>query len=267
MLGKLIKYEFKAMGRVMLPLYAVMIFLAGLLSFNLKTGMNDSAQSLLQKFAIILTFLFFAAVMAVFVVMVIMVIQRFYKNLLGTEGYLMFTLPVSTWQHILSKAITAMIWIVLGIAAGTAAGFLMVGILSSVPEFVKQVQDAWRMIVGNKDIGARIAVVVIVLILGVIASLCKVYASIAIGHQFNSHRLLMSVLAYIAIGVVEVLITSIPFVNRFIDNSRAFFDTQPAGAYAFTIGSFTPFMVISLLQICVYGFVTWYLLDRRLNLE
>ena len=74
MLGKLIKYEFKAMGRVMLPLYAVMIFLAGLLSFNLKTGMNDSAQSLLQKFAIILAFLFFAAVMAVFVVMVIMVI-------------------------------------------------------------------------------------------------------------------------------------------------------------------------------------------------
>ena len=139
MLGKLIKYEFKAMGRVMLPLYVVMIFLAGLLSFNLKTGMNDSAQSLLQKFAIILAFLFFAAVMAVFVVMVIMVIQRFYKNLLGTEGYLMFTLPVSTWQHILSKALTAMIWIVLGIAAGTAAGFLMVGILSSVPEFIKEV--------------------------------------------------------------------------------------------------------------------------------
>ena len=32
MLGKLIKYEFKAMGRVMLPLYVVMIFLAGLLT-------------------------------------------------------------------------------------------------------------------------------------------------------------------------------------------------------------------------------------------
>jgi len=267
MLGKLIKYEFKAMGRIMLPLYAVMIFMAGLVSINMRSGLNDSAQSLLQKFAIIMTVLFFVAVMAVLVVMAIMVIQRFYKNLLGTEGYLMFTLPATTWQHILSKAITAIIWIILGMAAGTGAGFLMVGILSSIPEFVSEIQDAWRMLVGNGQMQVRIAMLVIVIILGIIASLCKVYASIAIGHQFNSHRLFFSILAYIAIGIVEVIITSIPFVEKLVENGRKFFETQTGSSAVISLSGMGPLLVISVIQILVYGFVTWYLLDRRLNLE
>ena len=34
MLGKLLKHEIKAMGRIMLPLYAVMIFAACLFAFK-----------------------------------------------------------------------------------------------------------------------------------------------------------------------------------------------------------------------------------------
>ena len=41
---------------------------------------------------------------AAFVITLILTIQRFYKNLLTDEGYLMFTLPVSTGRLIWSQA-------------------------------------------------------------------------------------------------------------------------------------------------------------------
>ena len=41
------------------------------------------------------------------------ILQRFYKNLLSGEGYLMHTLPVRPWQHIASKLIAAVVWTVL----------------------------------------------------------------------------------------------------------------------------------------------------------
>ena len=45
-----------------------------------------------------------------FVATLIVVIQRFYKSLLGDEGYLMFTIPVKAWQNILNKLLVSMLW-------------------------------------------------------------------------------------------------------------------------------------------------------------
>ena len=44
MLGKLLKYELKAMGRIILPLYLVLILAAGLFAVNIK--LNDKTQTL-----------------------------------------------------------------------------------------------------------------------------------------------------------------------------------------------------------------------------
>ena len=42
MLGKLLKYEIRAMGRIMLPLYLVMIFIAGLFAVNMRMSMSGN---------------------------------------------------------------------------------------------------------------------------------------------------------------------------------------------------------------------------------
>ena len=270
MLGKLFKHECRAMGRVMIPLYLVMIFIAGLFAFNMKIGMSQSARTLLQRFAIVTSFLFFAAVMAVFVVMFIMVVQRFYKNLLGTEGYLMFTLPANTLQHIAGKALSAMLWIVLGILAGVASGFLIVFILSDVPEFIKELQYAWSLVMGDHVKVLQIVMVVIVILLGILESLCKIYAAIALGHQFNSHRLLMSIIAFIAFGIAEIALTSLPVIRHWIGRASYFLSFSEQGKTATVSVIFSqsvPMLITSLIGIVLYGGMTWYLLDRRLNLE
>ena len=48
---------------------------------------------------------------AIAVLCFVSTVQRFYKNLLGREGYLMHTLPVTETQLILSKLLTSMVWV------------------------------------------------------------------------------------------------------------------------------------------------------------
>ena len=67
---KLIKYEIKAMGRIMLPLYAVMMFAACLFAVSMKMNLSGPVRVLLERFALITGFLFGAAILAVGVVMV-----------------------------------------------------------------------------------------------------------------------------------------------------------------------------------------------------
>ena len=262
MLGKLLKYEIKAMGRVMLPLYGVLLFVAGLLALNLRLGMNPAIRQIVDKFAVISGFLFVIGIIAVGVVMIVMIVQRFYKNLLGTEGYLMFSLPATTLEHILSKGLSALLWIIIGGVAGIAAGFLMVGIVSDVPEFLRQIRELRDMFFSSWT--TEFVLFIVLIIVGLMESLCKVYAAISVGHQFNSHRLLFSALAYIAFGIIEMVI-SLPLssdgvafgkiIGKIVDTNGM----PPASALWILI-------VISLIGILIYGALAWYLLDRRLNL-
>ena len=255
MLGKLLKYELKAMGRVLLPLYLVMIAACGLFAANIK--LTEKA-AIFEKFTLLTGLLMGFSIMAVTIVMIILILQRFYKNLLGTEGYMMFTLPVSTLEHILSKMISAFVWVVLGVAAGIGAGIIMISIFGEFQDFMKEFIEAMGILFDDNQIKLQICLVMILLIFGVTEGQVKVYAAIAVGHQMNTHRILFSVVAYVVFGVIETLLTMIPFIKEFM-NGKALTTA--------TLGQFPKIMIILLLGIAIYGTISWVLLDRRLNLE
>ena len=263
MLGKLLKHEIKAMGRIMLPLYAVMIFAACLFAFNLRMNMSGMAKFIAEKFAIVTGVLFGAAVMVVGVVMIVMVIQRFYKNLLGTEGYLMFTLPARTHELILSKALSAFLWMFIGVVSGMIAGFAMVAITSNVAAFLRQVREVWQQISPAYSL-TPIIWLCVMLIAGVMESLIKVYAAIAVGHQFHSHRLAGSILAYIGFGIIEMAVSFI--ANKLHLLPRNLFALN-AGGLESSVRAIQTGLLVVLLQMVIYGLLCWYLLDRKLNLE
>ena len=262
MLGKLLKYELKAMGRIMLPLYGAILAASVVLAFSMRMTMTARMQSLLEKLAILSSILLVVTVAASIVVMVILTLQRFYKNLLGNEGYLMFTLPVTTADNILSKLISAMVWVLLGIATGVGAGLLMIIITSSLPELMRELESVWKLLLTDQNQALVIREMIlfgIMLICGILATICKVYAAMAIGHQWSDHRLGGAVLAYIGIGFVEILLSRIPGVKLLFE-TKFLYSSSSFGAFAFGI-------IICLLQAAFYAVITWLLLDRRLNLE
>lgn len=91
MLGKLIRHEFRATARTMVPLFLILLAatICAFISVGfLKTGIFTVLSALF-------VFLFFLAVFASSIMSLVLMIQRFYHNFLTDEGYLMFTLPVS----------------------------------------------------------------------------------------------------------------------------------------------------------------------------
>ena len=94
MLGKLIKYEFRATQRTILPLLAASLVLAVLANFSMRSiGREHSV--FVQVLTSALLMFFGLSIFACLLMSLVMMIQRFQRNLLTDEGYLMFTLPVS----------------------------------------------------------------------------------------------------------------------------------------------------------------------------
>ena len=111
MLAKLLKYEFKATARLFIPLYIALI------TFTLINRVVNTVESVQKAIGINIKTILSVISMVGYVVLIISIsaitliimVQRFYKNLLGDEGYLMFTLPVKTWQNVLNKLIFAVL--------------------------------------------------------------------------------------------------------------------------------------------------------------
>ena len=109
MLLKLLKYDFRSMWKTFSLVWAACLVLALVNRFTLPFEGQTNAtigpgDGIL---AFITALVFFGVLFAMFVAVMIFVIQRFYKGLLGDEGYLMNTLPVPTWQLVLSKLVCA----------------------------------------------------------------------------------------------------------------------------------------------------------------
>ena len=109
MLGKLIKYEFRSTAIFFLPIYAALIIISALTSalYRLSESFNSDFFNFSLAASVSIYVLF---AMGLAVTTFVIIIIRFYKNLLGNEGYLMFTLPVSAEQNILAKLIPAVVW-------------------------------------------------------------------------------------------------------------------------------------------------------------
>lgn len=204
MLAKLLKYEFKATGRVLLPVYAVLLVLSLLAGDRFDKIPWGSWYGIVQGLIMMLYGCVFGAAL---VVTVLLLIQRFYKNLLRDEGYLMNTLPVKPWQNVAAKLICATVWSVVGIGAATLSVFLMGMDGMDWWAFFHDCGQIISML--NEEYGANLPIFALEIVLAVLAALAQsivsVYLALAIGHIANRAKILWSVVAYIGISVVEYL--------------------------------------------------------------
>ena len=143
MLGKLIKYEFKATMRSFLAIYASLILtgvLIGIFMFaNVEVGMS---LGMLIMVALMIT---------LGVLTITVIIKRFSKHLLGDEGYLMMTLPVSAKKIVASKIITSVVYLILS----TIVVFLVFVVImlpsgmATMEEFIQSMGNVWNYMVMN----------------------------------------------------------------------------------------------------------------------
>ena len=124
MLGRLLKHEFRATGRIMLPLIAAELLVSVLAGLSVRGLARMQSMSFLHTLYIMTLVVFGLGLFAIAVVAFVLMIQRFYKSLLRDEGYLSMTLPVTVDAHIWAKLLTSFVW------------FAAVGLLSMAAIFV-----------------------------------------------------------------------------------------------------------------------------------
>ncbi|MHC1748518.1 MAG: hypothetical protein AB9856_09080 [Cellulosilyticaceae bacterium] len=204
MLGKLLKYELKATGRTFLPLYGAILVIAAI---NRVTLLGDGL-SFLDNFRNIMMLVLFSLFVALGVMTLVVLIQRFNKNLLGDEGYLMFTLPVKAHSLISSKLIVTLIW---SIGSGIVA-ILTFLILVPDSQFWADIPEAIRLLmneIGNPDLHRAIFIMCEMVVLGIvgyIGQILIIYGSLATTQiaKFNKHRIPA---AFITFFIINTLIS------------------------------------------------------------
>lgn len=265
MLTKLLKYEFKATMRLFLPLYLALIAFALINRYISPFKMLESAAYFLD-FRVIASLLsilaYFALIVGVTVMTMLIMIQRFYKNLLGDEGYLMFTLPVHAWQHIVSKLVVAMVWNISSLIV-TLGSILILAAKADLRPPLLEALGQFKEIFGVPGFFVWPGAALVFLV----SSILMIYAAIALGHLFSKHKLLASFAMYCALHVVSQVIAFIIIVQLATQFSRYF---GVASAHytvlEFNLAVFTLTLPFILLGVGYY-LLTNMILKRRLNLE
>ena len=281
MLGKLIKYEFKACGRVFFPIYLVILILSIINRIYSQYGFIQSLKNnLSQKGSLlgvqgILTVVLLALFVSLFVITIIFTIQRFKKSLLEDEGYLIFTLPVSSRNIILSKYIVSLIFVILSTLVAILS-FMLMGIFIENYKFARIMNMTGLIIINmiNSDKGILTAILVLILGLIIVYTnfVLSVYLSISVGQipKFNKHRSGIGVIAFFLINIIIGYVRS--FINNImpqnvwdgVENSlSSILDNS-----IFTMNKYYWFMIIT--DIAIIGLLFYginFILSKKLNLE
>ena len=245
MLRKLLKHEFRATGRIMLPLFGILLLVSVGANFSSR-GMLNSDSSLLRTLGTIFIMLFIVGIFAVGIISFVLMINRFYKNLLQDEGYVMMTLPVCVHQQIWSKLIVSTVWF--------AATVVVIGLSCCIMAFdIRFVGDLWHGFLNLLDYAVRINHLDLV----------------ANGAAFAVELLLLCVAFYIATGISLQILGGLGMA--LVNDSwfhRLLLGWEPnvsvvAGMH---LGMWF-LIVLELIYCAVFYFLTVYFLQKHLNLE
>ncbi|MDR1326369.1 MAG: hypothetical protein LBK00_10080 [Treponema sp.] len=245
MLGKLLKYDFKAFLRIMVPFYLALMALSLLAGLSQGRIAPDGASEPSP-----LTIIWGIAVVVVVTVNIIMLIQRFRDNLLKDEGYLMFTLPVTRWQLLVSKALTALVSLIISGLALILSVLLFEVVSGPQPHFVEELSEFLQRITDQNHITMYLLNALVVLIV-VFQQICLIYTVLLGSQILPRFRVLAALGVYILVMYVEsrIILAVVPYF--------------PQTTYAPLLGQ----GAISIVFAGLYFWLCGWLLHHTLNME
>lgn len=267
MLTKLLKYELRDTAHTLIPIGM------GVLALSMLTALaNCLARSNPQIAKLSLYMIASAAIemftMLGFVVVLVacmaVTLSRFFR-LLGSQGYLMLTLPATPFQHIASKLIGALLSLVATLVLLVLCG----GIISAGmgETIVFHFSDNFLASLGT------FAYVLLVFVLLAGGGFLFIYLCIAIAGHWPQQRLLASIVTYFALTFV------LQFVGLILLTLTGYALATHLESFSLMLRSLDPNNMTGILYAVGAGFVlilaafdamlwaaTQYLITKKLNL-
>lgn len=270
MYAKLIKHEFRATSRIMLPLYGAVLIMAAMTQAVLVLQNVFTISSL--WISIPAGLLFALSILGV-VVMVfvgcIVTILRFYKNLLGDEGYLMFTLPVTPAQHITAKLTTGVTWTAISVLLAITTMFFLSSSLMGWDAFAADFSRQFSAL-GIQG-WAVIGMIALFFLVALCMKYLMLYTSMSVGSLYGTNRLLSSVIAFVAISFIlqVVLLIGVGALAIFAQVTGvlpAWMSSVEANPLLFAGVLFGGIGILLFVLCLVFFLATRHILTHKLNL-
>ena len=257
MLGKLMKYEFKATARIYAPLYAALLFMS-LISRLLGSQPADTPYTISMVVASML-------IGAAFVITFILTLQRFYKNFMGSEGYLMHTLPVSVNKLIWSKLLVATIWSIVCAVAVFLSIALMAMSAGDIQSFFQSLSQSGLAFYDKFAFTVELTALALA---AVMCGILLLFTCMALSMLFNKHRvaisfgffILITTIGQILAAIVIALLPDSGYIHTHLQSELAEMLSAHASLVTGSADTLQGWALYSSLQ-------THYMLKRKLNLQ
>ncbi len=229
MLKKLMKHDFRALSRTLFPLQIGILgggLVATLLTaLTIRLGEHTATaggsallRQLIMGISATASVLIGIAIMASALVTLLLICYHFYRSFLGDEGYLTFTLPVSTSKLIWSKLLTGMFWTAIN-AVVILVTLLIFSVFGTTSNSIAnaEVLQALRMFFtdilsqASQYVSVPLVAVefVVIAILALASQLLEIYFAIVVGGQVaKKHRILAAIGMYLLINMGVGIISS-----------------------------------------------------------
>ncbi len=261
MLGKLMKHEMKAVSRLLLPIYMILI----VFTIAARIVVSLQFEGVFEIIPGTVIGLYILSLVAILVVSFIIIIIRFYKNMVTDEGYLMFTLPVKPYQLINSKLIVSVLWTILSVVTI----LLSIGIVVASPENLAYFREGFaklmREIIDDMGLGNTALLWIelfLIAFLSIINGILCAYACISVGQLFNGHKVLGAFAVYIVYTVVMQIVSVIFMILTGNVIARYFNEGAALIKLVFPIT-----ILWCIILTSVFYIVTNYIFNKKLNLE
>ena len=267
MTGKMIKYELKQMRPVLLisfiALFFVTIvgFMVGVLPILIFGGKNIGTGI----WSTVMTGISFLAYAFIFIGF------RFYKSMYSSKGYFTHTLPLKTNELILGKTIPAiLVQILVDLMVIISAVIIFLGYYVAKEGLENAIYNITSLIqiFAGRYFHTGFGIILAAIILGIFAVIKTVSVTFilllcaSLGQLFNSYRILMVVVSFIAINRIIAAVEW--FINAVVmEGVKADLYRRGTG----TMINLIFVAIINIILLIVSYMLNYYIISEKLNLE
>lgn len=277
MLGKLIKQEWRSTWKVPTLLIGILFLATILLSLSVGVPAWKLERVEMSYTALLLILLCYAVWIGCTWGVILYLTIRYYKSMYTDEGYLTHTLPVTTNQLLVSKALNFWIWNLLTTAAITISVCAFVAVVSVLESgdlsFVVEIIDGFKELCHAINSSAYalpwqffLISLLVCMVVTSLSGVLMIIGSVNIGQLWARHRVAGAVLVYIGIYLVQqfvlqILISNVMFAYmiRGIQTTSAAVTTVNKMAWIVTVDSI-------LFAVALY-IASYFILKKRVNVE
>lgn len=260
MLGKLMKYEWKATWKLLVPANLLIIVMTFFACVTVRLDFFDYDFDAAGFAAIMIIMMYVLSMFVAIVGTAIYLIYHFYTSTYGDQGYLLHTLPVDKHHIIIAKVLVSSTWVLI-------SSFLMYAsilfLFNAEEDILSDFTDAVEIIVTrtyHEEFSAfAIIMALIAMLVGLLARVLKVTACISLGQLSSNHKLITAIAFYFAMYIAERVVNIFYYLFLGIINDRT-------GTWDFGI-SWEFALITGLIYTVVFYLITWHVMDKKLNLD